>query len=326
MNAGRGVLARARAAGPWPAVCGALLLAALVGGVLSLVAVSAAASQADRLSGRVLPLGQQVAALDGAVNEMDGALRTFLASGAEAQLAPYRAAQPRLDAASRAAQAAAKGVGDGLPDPVKLTTKTAAVWQRDGADPAIARRLSGGAPDAALAARADALLADYRAAAADLRPRVRQEEQAARAALSHAEAFRGVVVSVTVACAGLALLLAGAMGVRRLRRRFAALRLEAQAGSVTRDLLNGMRDAVLVIDPATQHVRDVNVAAERLSGRSRAALTDLLVADLAASASDRGIAEAVGAALKTGDAADPYRLTWVQPNGCLLYTSDAADE
>jgi len=81
------------------------------------------------------------------------------------------------------------------------------------------------------------------------------------------------------------------------------------------ELLDSLRDAVLIVDPETYRLRDANYAVEALTGYSRAELAHLTAADLLVSEERHGLAGLITTAVERGEASEPYRSTWYAKNG-----------
>ncbi|HZQ37198.1 MAG TPA: PAS domain S-box protein, partial [Dehalococcoidia bacterium] len=286
--------------------CGLLAAAAVAG--------ACAGSANGTLAHQVAPLRENARAIESGMAAMDNAVRGAV-GGSPGALAPYDGATRQVAAAEGAATVPAKRLGGGLPAALAQLVDAATAWQR-GAEPLIAAARTGSGADAALNARADALFIGYRAAMSDFAAALDRREASLRSAADTARTLRTVAAFGAGFSALLAaLILAGWCGRAALRRRD-----RATSGALpdARRLLDGLGDAVVVIDPQSLRVRGANAAMERLSGQSRAELLGTPSPDPAAADRERGIAGAVLAANAAGRSARSYRYTWVQPGGARV--------
>src|SRR5581483_6056231 len=245
-----------------PAAIALLLVAG--GGLLAAAAVAGACagSANGTLAHQVAPLRENARAIESGMAAMDNAVRGAV-GGSPGALAPYDGATRQVAAAEGAATVPAKRLGGGLPAALAQLVDAATAWQR-GAEPLIAAARTGSGADAALNARADALFIGYRAAMSDFAAALDRREASLRSAADTARTLRTVAAFGAGFSALLAaLILAGWCGRAALRRRD-----RATSGALpdARRLLDGLGDAVVVIDPQSLRVRGANAAMERLSG------------------------------------------------------------
>ncbi len=299
-----------------PAVLGLLLLAGFAFTLVAAVAGSFAGSASTTLTHQLLPLRDAGRAIEGGMAAMDNAVRAANAAGTQSAPAQYSEASRQVADAQAAASNPAKRLGGGLPAALARVRDAVSAWQRAAGDPASAglRAGAGGSP---ANGQADALFDGYRTAMTSFAAALDAREASLRDAAGTASTLR----TVAAFAAGASLLLAAltligwyvsALPRRRRRGAAAGPRLDG------RRLLDALPDAVVVIDPESMRLRNVNAAAERLSGQDREVLLSLPPVEPGAADRERGLAGAVAAALAAARNDRSYRYTWLQPSGARV--------
>ncbi len=297
-----------------PAVIGLLLLAGFGFTLVASATGACADSASARLVHQLTPLREDARAIESGMAAMDNAVRA--APRSPRSLAQYDEASQQVADAEAAAADPAQRLGAGLPRALSRVVDAVSAWQRGAADPALAALRTGTSGAGTTGGQADVLFDGYRAAMGTFAGALDVRE----ASLRDTAGAAGTLRTATAVGAGACLLLAalaliGWCGRVLLRRRpggFGALRLDG------RRLLDGLPDAVVVIDPETMRLRDVNTAVERLSGQGRSDLLAAPPADPGAGDYDHGLAGAIAAAIDAGRDDRSYRYTWVQPSGARV--------
>jgi len=301
----------------WSGLACLLLAAATVSAVLAVVVSSRGSAGRDALTQQLAPLRTEARTIESSLAAMDNAVRAYAAGGPESAITPYAEASQQLGAAEAEAQAPARALGGNLTGSLAQVADAAAAWQR-AAGPLIEARRAGQTQDSALGDRANAQFDAYRAAMAAFAGSLDARDASLRSAVDQAETVGGGATWTAGAAVALAALLLAGTAARAVWHRWRGHSAAPGSGLAARPLLDGLRDAVFVIDPKTMRLRDANQAAERLSGRDKRTLIALPAIELSAAVADQGLDGAVGAVIAAGLSDRSYRFTWVQPSGARV--------
>jgi PAS domain S-box-containing protein len=283
-----------------------LLLACLMAVVFLPAFFSSGARDAqDALYLRANPLQQDGGTLDAIIDGMSTGERAYLATGDATFLEPYEANHGRLAATLHDTEPRLALSPPDVRNAVNAALTAAQTWQGV-ADTAIAERQAGSGPVDAGATE----LAAYRAAAAPLPALLAKNRLDALAHIDNIENNR----VAAIAASGLAVALLAAAYFRLLYQRGRLRAAGQRSATYIRHLMESLRDPVLVIDAQGGALRDVNRAAEQISGYNRDELLALSVADLRAPGDGDG--RSLTAAL--AGAAEPVRVALRRKDGEIM--------
>ncbi|MHB8577167.1 MAG: EAL domain-containing protein [Dehalococcoidia bacterium] len=270
--------------------------------------------QQGRLHGTLVPLNDSLGRLEIGMLNMETGLRGYLLTGDERLLAPYTMGQQQVTDSLSTAGPLVNQRDRSVRADFAATLRDITAWQETAEPERVLRSQNNLAAALAGTAVGKQLFDTFRTDFAVLDGKVQHQLAAARVRV---QTQQDDGIRVFVIAFGALGALVGAMGLL-LRQRNRLLRTTAADAQYTGVLMTSVQDAILIIDPVSYRLLDVNVAAERLSGYTRAELLTRTAVELRAPEEQGAVPTVIAAALTRGELADPYTVTWLRQDGSRL--------